>query len=107
VAPLERNRAAAAPFAAQAMFSEATPPYDRGAGVFLANFSVASDAHGRRRYGSTHPGATKRPCSGSTEDMTMHMRHAVLALLLGLTAAACGPVTIGPVDHSCHNTACK
>jgi hypothetical protein len=36
-----------------------------------------------------------------------YMRNAALALLLGLTATSCGPVTIGPVDHSCHNQACK
>jgi hypothetical protein len=30
----------------------------------------------------------------------------LFALLMGLSAVACGPVTVGPVDHSCHNQNC-
>jgi hypothetical protein len=35
----------------------------------------------------------------------MCLRIAVIALLVGLSGG-CGPIEVGPVDHSCHNQSC-
>ena len=37
----------------------------------------------------------------------MRARNLLIALLMGPSMVGCGPITVGPVDHSCHNSNCK